>query len=318
MKRKYVINGAIAALLLVGGALLWLRPFSSAGHDPVGLDKSALSSEPSHISPDSPSSAAVEASQVATAPTRPAAEPTGVPSAAQVYGDSKLPLGERFRLLLERADLGSQAAARLSAVIAIGCNAINGLAPGTPSFGADEATEYQRLIDRQLRDNCREVLLNPAFQKTIDTLRGQTANTYSESVKQAIRRAYAERGAEAGLIVGIGELKWRPDEATAIAVAGEFAELEISSVYLAPLMHSSGALTPQNRDALVTTALQFLACDFGRPCGPTSFDVGMLCLTLGACIPGADYQTVFTRELITAQDARDVQAILARLRRIMH
>ena len=273
---------------------------------------------------DAPEAIANESNQARADPstirlpnlTRPAAEPTEQSSAAQVYGDAKLPLGERFRLLLKRADLGNQAAAHLALGIANGCNAINGMAPGTPPVGAEKATDYQRLIDKQLRDDCREVLLNPEYQKTIDALRKHTANMYSESVKQEIRKAFADGGASAGLVAGLEALKSRPDDTTAGVVAAQFSELEISSVYLAPLMRSVGSADPKIRDALVSWAIGFLACDFGRPCGPTSFDVGMTCLTYGACIPGADLQTVVTQELMTAQDVRDVRAILDKLRQI--
>lgn len=311
MKRK-MINVAIAALLLLAGAMFWLRPFSTAGQEPPGLNDSQIASEQSSLLPSSNSSVEVEQMQAATVQ----AQPTEDRNDAQLYGDTKLPLGERFRLLLERVDQGNEAAAHLALGIANGCNAINGMAPGTPPLGAEKATVYQRLVDKRLRDECREVLLSPAFQKTIDALRKRTANMYSEPVKQAIRRAYADGGASSGLIAGIEALKSRPDDVTARVVAGQFSELEISSVYLAPLMRSAEAQTPKYRDGLVSRAIQFLACDFGRPCGPSSFDVGMICLTFGACIPGADLQTVITQELMTGQDARDVQAILDRLRQV--
>lgn len=306
MKQKHAIYAVLAALLLVGGAILWLRPFSSAGQASLSLDESHLTNDDS---PALPHSSGISPSLKPSSP-----EPISEPNAAQVYGDPNLTVGERFSLLLRLGDGGDEAAAHLALTIANQCHAIDGLSPDTPALGAQKVTDFQRYVDKQLRKDCRDVLIDPGFQKSIDTLRKHTANMYSDSVKQAIREAYADGGAQAGMVAGIVALKSRPDQGTVQVVGAQFSELEISSVYLAPLMHSAESESPNNRDNLVVGALQFLACDFGRPCGSDSFDVRMMCLTLGACIPGADLLTVTTREVMTAQQARDVQAILLRLR----
>ncbi len=312
MKRKRALYGALAVLLVVAGATLWPRPFSSRGNESPGLHETPVAADPSGFLRDSPSLAPGEARSLAEATQSPE-KPIEAPSAAQVYGDTSISLGERFRLLLGAGE-GDQAAAHLALGIVSGCHSIDAIPSGTPPLGAEVATDYQLSLDKLLRQECRDVLSNPDYQKTLGVLKKHSAHMYADSVKRAIREQYAAGGAPAALIAGVGALKSRPDQVTANVVADQLSELEISSVYLAPLMRSAESVTPQNRNLLVNAAIQLLTCDFGRPCGPNSFDVRTMCLVMGVCIPGANLQMLTVQELMTGQQARDVQAILDNLR----
>lgn len=313
MKRKRALYRALAVLLVVAGAALWSQPFRPRGNELSGWHEMRAASDPSGFLRDAPLSIPDQATSLAEATQSPE-KPIEVPNAAKIYGDTGLSLGERFRLLLSGADEDDQAAAHLALGIVSGCHSIDGIPPGTPPLGAEVATDYQLSLDEQLREECRDVVANPDFQKTLDKLRKQSARMYSDSVRRVIREQYAAGGAPAALVAGVDALKSRPDQITAGVVADQFSELEISSIYLAPLMRSAESVTPQNRNLLVNAAIQLLTCDFGRPCGPNSFDVRMMCLVMGVCVPGANLQTLTVQELMTGQQARDVQAILDNLR----
>ncbi|HET6633186.1 MAG TPA: hypothetical protein VFG73_10825 [Rhodanobacteraceae bacterium] len=310
-----ILLSFVLLAIVVGGAFFWLWPSHDAGHmapasaEPVTRigDAGAPAPAPSATSSDVPWS-----EDGAVRPARKIA-PVG---ARQLFANTNLTLGDRFRGLVDLAFAGDETAAHLAVQIANQCNAASQAPVDQSPVGHEHATQYQIRVHRQTQADCAAVLAAPEFDDLQTMAQAHPVDALDASVKDTIRHRFADQGADAALDAAVSAIMARPDETTAMVVADQLADLDISSVYMQPQLQSVSSVNPQQRNMLMRYALGLLACDYGRPCGPDSFAVRSTCFALGACVPGADLQMVYEQQLLTGQQVQDVRALLAYLRKV--
>src|SRR5581483_3017098 len=124
---------------------------------------------------------------------------------------------------------------------------------------------------------------------------------------------FADRGPDALKEEALDALKNRPDETTVAAVVDTYSDVGATDALIGSAL-SGAANLPQEKRQLLTYALNLLTCEYGRACGPNSSAVAVYCVSLGACEPGADLQSLYADVLLSRTEFENVQSVLAMLR----
>lgn len=239
-----------------------------------------------------------------------------VSSARKVFADTSQPLSARFTDLVTLAIEGDTSAAHLAVQIANHCNAFSRVPVDQPPLGHSHATTYQIQLRREVQSKCATVLNAPKFSDLKNWLKKHPVDALDKPLEAAVRHYYANGGSQAALRAAVGAVVARPDETTALAVAGQLTDLDMSSLYAQPELQFMDSLKPAQRATVLRFAFELLACHYGRPCGPDSMAVHASCFALAACIPGADLETLYEKRLLNPQQAKQVNALTAYLRQV--
>ncbi|HET8940602.1 MAG TPA: hypothetical protein VFN13_01260 [Rudaea sp.] len=237
-------------------------------------------------------------------------------NAREVFIDSSLSIGKRFSILARKAEVGDQDAKHFALQIANDCAAVSRIPDDQPPVGQKKATSYQMQLRARMKASCAEVLSDPGFAEIKAILDHYSSDVLDGNMEFTIRQQFADAGPTAAINVAVSAISQRPDEATIGMIGDQLAKLDVSSIYLQPELSSINSVNPDQRNQLMRFALNLLACDYGRPCGPDSFVVQSTCTQLGACIPGANLQSVYQAQLLSGQQMADVLSLLAYLQQV--
>lgn len=318
MSRTWKIIAFAVILVVVAGWAAWSGPWRMAPtrSGAAGIESASSAATPAAGSSSLPRTASAKVPRNTTSAVNPTTTPVKPLSARQVFADAAMSLGDRFDALIGRAVGGDQSAEHFALQLANECQSVTSVPADQPPVGHKQTTPYQVQLRSQSQTDCAGVLDSPGFDQFKEMLKKYPTDVFDQSLKHSIRKQFADKGADAALQATVGAIMARPDETTAMMAADQLKDLDISSLYMEPEFESVASVNPNQRNLLMRYALGLLACDYGRPCGPNSFAVRSTCFALGACVPGADLQTVYERELLSGQQVRDVQALLAYFRRL--
>lgn len=305
----------VLALALLVALAAWLLVFERAGSGArtsanKGAQRHALASEAGQE--ESNAGAAQEGQHEGGKAHRVVDSALAVGDATAVFATGSRSLADRFARLDQLASMGDEDARHFALQIVNQCSSWAKLSVNTPPVGASTQTPVQRqaaLLRDQICSGVMEQVRIPYWEDLLDA---NSTDMYSGSVRHEVKTAFAREGVDAALRAATRALENRPDGET-VAVLGQLlAKLDISTVYTERL---ATAVPPQSRARLMRFALNLLSCQYGRPCGPDSMVVLSTCAALGACVPGGSLRQVYAEEMLSGQEMRDVEALLALLRR---
>lgn len=309
--RMYIRRWVVATALVVVALGTWLI----SGRTPTtflsSADEGVLRID--HVDVDRANLVATDVAQHMVGGQRPVGETT---SAAQLYGDTRLSLRERFDLLEDMGRRGDAAAKHLALAIATMCWGNLMIPVDRPPIGASVTTDYLTQLGKSIHARCQDVSDSPGYAQMLDVIKARESDAITRASIAAVRQQFMDNGSEAALAAAVAAVRVAPDESMAAAMGHEVGQLGIPALFQESLFQSPGSLSSHEQQKYLDVALQLLACDFGRPCGPDSMDVQMRCFGFGTCVPGADLRTLYEREYLNGQEMRDIAALLDYLRRL--
>jgi hypothetical protein len=245
--------------------------------------------------------------------TQVAGKPGPSPSGpAAVYSDIHRPLSSRFAALDEFAQAGDPDAKHLEFQVGLDCAIWGSLSAKNYSKEVWNASMQQALTSA--KERCDSVLSLPQYQRMMSDSRDKPRDAFDQDVRDNIRNAFADVGADAAIDKALSSYQTRPDAATAQVIAEAFGEMDITKYDVTFAMSGVSALDPNYKQSIFQTALNLLACDYGVPCGPGSDVVSALCINGGICQPGFDLVQIYEQMLLSGDDLQNMQHVLQALR----
>ncbi|GAC1678145.1 MAG: hypothetical protein NVS9B2_29320 [Steroidobacteraceae bacterium] len=173
------------------------------------------------------------------------------------------------------------------------------------------ATPAQRDALARLSANCAGIYTHPKYLEIVNG----ASIPMSLDIKDEVQNILAKHDTEGALSAAMTALKSRPDEATITTLDGLMTRDAFGS--LAPdTLTGAAATNPRERSKLLDYALNLLACDFGRDCGPDSSVVLTYCVRFGACVPGANLSELYATRMLSGEEMDNVKILLALLQRV--
>ena len=241
-------------------------------------------------------------------------EASGAESANAVFFDSPTSRVDRFKALSELAAKGDKNAVYFQFQMMAACDtASRALADKSILNNAKpELRGYFSLALTHMNAGCADLVDSPNY---IDFKRSfsSDAATLNAETSVKIKEAFADGGLDALNKSVIATLRERADENTISTIVDTYSDLSSLDTLIGSDLKGVYA-APMKKKELATYALNLLACDYGRDCGPESDTVSLYCLTYGACKPGMNLEQLYSSDVLSGTDFDQVRAIVSRLR----
>jgi hypothetical protein len=227
---------------------------------------------------------------------------------ASIYLDQSRSLADRFGLLYQQALAGDHNAMHLAYQIELDC-----VAWSKGQFL--KPTPEMESVKSALLAKCANISSQPGFALLSKVAEEQPRDFFEQGIRDEIRTGFANEGAAKAMSIALDDYRARPDPATAKVIAETLAEMDVTKYDIAFKLEGLSASDPNYRRSMFETALNFLSCDYGVPCGPDSEIVASVCVNGGICHPGYGLEQLYREILLSGEDMKNLESILAALRK---
>lgn len=216
----------------------------------------------------------------------------------------------RFRYLSELAEKGDADAKYFEAQMAMDCS-VASRAAADPSILSNSKSGVRDQVAQAISVinlGCTSLLASPEYEKFKHDSGDKPRDAFDADIVTKMKEAFANHGPDSLRSEALGALISRPDETTVSTVVDTYQDIGVADA-LAPSLQGLNAV-PATRNKLLTYALNLLTCYYGRPCGPNSSAVAMVCASLGACEADADLRQIYADKLLSGEDFETVTQLL--------
>lgn len=306
--KRPILFAASFVLLLVGGICVFLVAADDSGNNNHSAEQNVFHASIAGA-PEKPITKALASSGTELAPAR-----SWEKSARAVYLDGRSNLETRFTSLMEMAKSGDRDALHLAFQIQRNCEMWAKLSPEKflpelwkPEIGTTLA---------ELNSRCAGLLQTPESQQLADSTKKLPNDAFDHDVREKIRQAFADGGADSSVFEALKAYRARPDPATGVLVVDTLNGLDV--INLDPNLALAGleASEPGYRRRIFSIALDMLACDYGENCGPNSTVVLSWCINAGVCKPGYSLDQIYENFVLSGDELQNVRKVLDYLRKL--
>ena len=252
--------------------------------------------------------------------TSPASSSHSVATPAKnLFADENLNSAERLRGLSALADQGDVDARHFGFEMVADCETWQRTASaGASSLTVKEPAKVALMTQalNSLNTRCAGLSDLPEYQKIKNLVVNNPRDLFAQDTSFAIKNSFADAGANAALTTSLDALARRPDENTISAITETLSAVDLAQIFTEPLSSSSSSVNPARRVQNLSYALNLLACDDGRPCGPESTVVQSYCIGMGVCSPGSSLIDLYQNVMLSGEDMQDVNALVDALRKL--
>lgn len=216
----------------------------------------------------------------------------------------------RFRNLSELARRGNADAKYFEAQMAMDCE-VAARAAADPSILSNSKPGVRDQVAQAIsimNTDCSNLLASPEYEEFKQTNDDKPRDAFNADIVTKMKEEFANNGPDSLRSEALGALMSRPDETTVSTIVDTYQDIGVADAF-APSLQGLNAL-PANRNRLLTYALNLLTCYYGRPCGPNSAAVAMVCSSLGACEADADLGQIYADKLLSGEDLETVTQLL--------
>lgn len=216
----------------------------------------------------------------------------------------------RFRGLTELAMSGDANAKYFEAQMAMDCEVAT-RAVTDPSILSNSKPKIRDQVAQAvsvMNMGCSDLLASPEYKEFRQNNGDEPRDSFNAGIVAKMKEAFANNGPDSLRREALSALMSRPDDTTVSTIVDAYQDIGVADT-MAPSLQNLNAL-PVNRNRLVTYALNLMTCYYGRPCGPNSAAVAMVCASLGACEEDADLGQIYADKLLNGEDLETVTQLV--------